>query len=57
MAFLPDALDFALERAVEAVVVDFLIFDEGVLRDELAEALRVDEIVFDTILLLAARGA
>ena len=57
MSLGPDAFHLALERPVETVLVDFLIFDEGVLGDQFAETLRVDEIILHAVLLLPARGA
>ena len=53
MSLAPDALHFGLERAVEAVVIDFLILHEGILGNELAETLCINEMIFHSILLVS----
>ena len=57
MAFGPDAFDFRLKGAVEAVFIDFFVFYEGVCGYEPAEALRVYEVVFNSVLFRAPGGA
>ena len=57
MALGPDPVDLGLEGAVELVRIDFLIFDELVHLDELAENVGGVEKIFDAILFCAARGA
>ncbi len=45
MAGRPDPFDLGLEGAVEMVLVDLLIFNEGVVGDQLAEPFRSDKII------------
>ena len=54
MTFFPDSLDLGLERAVEAVVIDFFVFDKGVEGDKFPEAFRTYEIIGLAVLFLAA---
>ena len=51
------ALHLALQGAVEAVLINLLVFDESVFPDQLAKTPGTQEIVFHAILLRAPRRA
>ena len=55
MVFGPNPLDLFLQRAVEPARVYFLLFHEGVSLDPAAELFDVQEVILDSVLLLAAR--